>query len=71
MNFNSDTSKQPQEVLFSRKVNVTAHPQLIFNNIPVHGTATQKHVCRLECFSVPNQIFKNILRICSLRLIEV
>ena len=35
MNFNPDTSKQAQEVLFSRKVKVTAHPQLVFNNNPV------------------------------------
>ena len=40
MNFNSDTSKQAHEVLFSRKVKVTAHPQLVFNNNPVHETAT-------------------------------
>ena len=44
MNFNSDTSKQAHEVLFSRKVKVTAHPQLVFNNNPVHETATQKHL---------------------------
>ena len=43
MNFNPDTSKQAQ-VLFSRKVKVTAHPQLVFNNNPVHETATQKHL---------------------------
>ena len=44
MNFNPDTSKQAQEVLFSRKVKVTAHPQLVSNNNPVHETATQKHL---------------------------
>ena len=44
MNFNPDTSKQAQEVLFSRKVEVTAHRQLVFNNNPVHGTASQKHL---------------------------
>ena len=43
MNFNSDTSKQAHEVLFSRKVKVTAHPQLVFNNNPAHETTTQKH----------------------------
>ena len=36
MNFNPDTSKQAQEVLFSCNVKVTAHPQLVFNNNPVH-----------------------------------
>ena len=44
MNFNPGTSKQAQEVLFSRKVKVTAHPQLVFNNNPVHETPTQKHL---------------------------
>ena len=42
MTFNPDTSKQVQEVVFSRKVKVTAHPQLVFNNNSVHETATQK-----------------------------
>ena len=36
INFNSDTSKQAQEVIFSRKVKITAHPQLSFNNNSVH-----------------------------------
>ena len=44
MKFNPDTSKQAQEVLFSRNIKVTAHPQLVFNNNPVHETATQKHL---------------------------
>ena len=42
MNFNPDNSKQVQEVLFSSKVKVTDHPQLVFNNNLVHGTSTQK-----------------------------
>ena len=40
MNFNPDTSEQTQEVIFSRKVKVTAHPQLVSNNNPVYETAT-------------------------------
>ena len=43
MNFNPDTRKQAQEVIFSHKVKVTAHPQLVFNNNPAHETTTQKH----------------------------
>ena len=43
-NFNPDTSKQEQEVLFSRKVKVNARRQLVFNNNPVRETATQKHI---------------------------
>ena len=30
-NFNSDTSEQVHEVMFSRKIKVTDHPQLVFN----------------------------------------
>ena len=33
-----------KEVIFSRKIKVTAHPQLIFNNNPVHETSAQKHI---------------------------
>ena len=44
MNFNPDTIKQAQEVLYSRKVKVTVHPKLVFNNNSVHETATQKHL---------------------------
>ena len=40
MNFNPDTSKQAQELIFSRKVRVTAPPRFVFNNNPVHQTAT-------------------------------
>ena len=43
-NFNRDCSKQAQEVIFSRRINVTAHPQLIFNNNPVHKASTQEHL---------------------------
>ena len=38
MNFSTDTSKEAQEFIFSRKLNVTAHPQLVLNNNPVHET---------------------------------
>ena len=44
INFNPGTSKQAQEVLFSGKVKVTAHPQLVFNNNPVHETQTKKYL---------------------------
>ena len=68
MNFNPDTSKQAQ-VLFSRKVKVTAHPQLVFNNNPVHETATQKHLGMFLGFklnfqehfeNMPNKVNKTI-----------
>ena len=44
MNFNPDTSKQAQEVIFNRIVKVTAHPQLVFNNNPVHETLNRKQL---------------------------
>ena len=44
MIFNPDTGKQAQEVIFSHKIKVIAHPQFVFNNNPVHKTSTQKHL---------------------------
>ena len=42
MNFNPDTTKQAQEVIFSRKVKKTVHPPLLFNNASVTRTSSQK-----------------------------
>ena len=44
MSFNPDVSKQAQEVIFSRKQAKSVHPDLVFNNIPVHQTHCQKHL---------------------------
>ena len=44
MNFNPDTTKQAQEVIFSRKVKKTVHPPLLFNNASVTRTSSQKHL---------------------------
>ena len=33
--FNSDLKKQPQEVIFSRKLNKSTHPKIFFDNAPV------------------------------------
>ena len=44
MNFNPNASNQAQEDIFSRKVKVTAHPQLAVNNNAAHEAATQKHL---------------------------
>ena len=68
INFNPDTNKQAQEVIFKRKVKVTIHPQLVFNNNPVHETATQKH---LGMFLDSKLNFQEIWRICSIRLIKL
>ena len=44
MGFNPDASKQPQEVIFSRKLRKSVFPPLHFNNIAVTQSATQKHL---------------------------
>ena len=44
MNFNLDTSKQAQEVIFSHKVKVLAYLQLVFDNNPVYEASTQKYL---------------------------
>ena len=62
MNFNHDTSKEAQEVIFSCKVKVTTHPQLDFSNNPVHETATQKHLGMFLDFKLNFQEhFQNML----------
>ena len=35
MPFNPDLNKQAQEVIFSRKMNKSSHPQVFFKDIPV------------------------------------
>ena len=42
MTFNPDTTKQAQEVIFSRKSK--NHPPLLFNNASVTRTSSQKHL---------------------------
>ena len=62
MNFNPDTSKQGQGVLFSCKIKVTTHPELVFNNNPVHETATQKNLGMFLDFKLNLQEhFENML----------
>ena len=43
-NFNTDTSKQAHEVIFSHKIKVIAHSQLVFNSNSAHETSAQKHL---------------------------
>ena len=43
MSFNPDPNKQAQEVLFSRKIQKSSQPSLIFNNNIVTQSITQKH----------------------------
>ena len=44
MNFNPDPNKQTQEFLFSRKIQKSSQPSLIFNNNIVTQSLTQKHL---------------------------
>ena len=44
MSFNPNSSKQAHEVIFSCKRFVSSHPPLMFNNIPVAQTNSQKHL---------------------------
>ena len=44
MIFNPDTSKQAQEVVFSRKTEKVNHMSLTFNVKPVAQTSHQKHL---------------------------
>ena len=44
VSFNPDLNKQAQEVIFSRKIPKSSHPQISFNNAPVSRTSFQKHL---------------------------
>ena len=44
MIFNTDLSKQAQEVIFSRKIQKMLHPTLLFNNIHLSNSLLQKHL---------------------------
>ena len=44
MSFNPDVTKQAQEVTFSRKKNISNHPAVFFNNLPINRKSTQKHL---------------------------
>ena len=44
MIFNSNLTKQTQELIFSRKLNKPVHPNLTFNNSQVSQTESQKHL---------------------------
>ena len=44
MSINPDPNKQSQEVLFSRKIQKSFQPSLIFHNNIVTQSLTQKHL---------------------------
>ena len=44
LSFNPDLNKQVQEVICSRKMTKSSHPQVFFNDIPVSRASFQKHL---------------------------
>lgn len=44
MKYNSNASKQIQDIIFSRKVSKPFHPDVNFNNKPVNWTSVHKHL---------------------------
>ena len=44
MSFNPDVSKQAQEAIFSRKKNISDHPAVFFNNVPINRKSNQKYL---------------------------
>ena len=42
--FNPDSTKQAQELVFSRKLHSPKHPDLYFNSLVVENVKTQKHL---------------------------
>ena len=44
MSFNSDRSKQAEEIIFSRKISIQSHPVLTFDSSSVIKTTHHKHL---------------------------
>lgn len=44
MSFNSDSTKEAQDVIFSRKTTKKICPKMFFNNIPASYTDSQKYL---------------------------
>ena len=66
--FDIDHSKPALEIIFSRKIKVSAHLQFLFNNNPAHQTSTQKYIGIFLDFSC--ETFRNIFRTCSIKLMK-
>ena len=65
--FNSDASKQPQEIVFFRKSNASNHETVSFNNVPVIKENTPKHPgffldSKLSFFDHINEKLKRLLK---------
>ena len=66
--FDIDHSKPALEIIFSRKIKVSAHLQFLFNNNPAHQTSTQKYIGIFLDFSC--ETFRSIFRTCSIKLMK-
>ena len=44
MSFNPDLNKQAEEVIFSRKLNKSSHPEIFLNNAPVVCVNWPRHL---------------------------
>ena len=71
MSFNSDPSKQAEEVIFSRKLQMSTHPSLSFNNNTATQSARLKHLgmflnTKLNFQGHLKSIFKNVNKMIGL-----
>ena len=61
MSFNPDSNKEVLEVIFSRKLNKSSHPDIFFDNAPPFCANWQKHIgMRLRVFSVMEKVSKSM-----------
>ena len=71
MSFNPDPSKQAEEVIFSRKLQMSTHPSLSFNNNTATQSARLKHLgmflnTKLNFQGHLKSIFKNVNKMIGL-----
>ena len=75
ISFNTDPSKQAQEVILSCKIKKPSHPDLIFNNNKVIQTPYQKHLGMFLDYKlnfgehlkyIANKVNKSIALLCKL-----
>lgn len=61
MDFNRNTSKRAQEIIFSGKVSKPFYPDVPFDNNPVNSTSLHKHVGMIQDYQWS---FEEHLKIC-------
>ena len=65
MNFNTDSTKQAHEVIFSREAKEIYHPPLVFNNTSVSQSSSQKY---LDVILESKLIFDEHLKMLSIKI---